>query len=93
MLEALRHKRRPLCRACLEWSVRTHHLEGALGAALLSRCFALGWARRAQGSRAVNFSALGEKALRERFRRNRNDHAAVEQTRSGPPRYPESTRN
>ena len=66
-LEALKRLRRPLCRACLDWSVRTHHLAGALGAALLGRCFALGWARRAKGSRVVNFSALGEKALRERF--------------------------
>ncbi|MBA3505944.1 MAG: hypothetical protein H0T80_09235 [Betaproteobacteria bacterium] len=66
-LEALKRERRPLCRACLDWSVRTHHLAGALGAALLSRCFALGWARRAKGSRVVNFSVLGEKALRERL--------------------------
>jgi len=67
VLEALERERRPLCRACLDWSVRTHHLAGALGAALLGRCFALGWARRAKGSRVVNFSARGEQALRERF--------------------------
>lgn len=66
-LEALQRERRPLCRACLDWSVRTHHLAGALGAALLGRCFALGWARRAKDSRVVSFSALGERALRERF--------------------------
>lgn len=66
-IEALQRERRPLCLACLDWSVRTHHLAGALGAALLSRCFAVGWARRARDSRVVNFSALGEKALRERF--------------------------
>jgi len=66
-LEDLKSERRPLCRACLDWSVRTHHLAGALGAALLTRCFELGWARRGKGSRVVNFSVLGEKALRERF--------------------------
>jgi len=59
--------RRPLCRACLDWSVRRHHLAGALGAALLRRAFDLGWARRAKGSRVVNFSAAGERAFRERF--------------------------
>jgi DNA-binding transcriptional ArsR family regulator len=66
--EALVGRRRPLCRACLDWSVRRHHLAGALGAALLARCFELGWARRAKGSRVVNFSTSGESALRERFR-------------------------
>src|SRR5207237_346581 len=66
-VEALVSRRRPLCRACLDWSVRRHHLAGALGAALLDRCFELGWARRAKGSRVVNFSPSGEQALRERF--------------------------
>jgi DNA-binding transcriptional ArsR family regulator len=66
-LERLEGERRTLCRACLDWSVRRPHLAGALGAALLDRCFELGWARRARGSRIVNFSAAGEAALRERF--------------------------
>ena len=60
-------ERRPLCRACLDWSMRRHHLAGALGAAILKRCYDAGWARRLKGSRAVSFSAGGEKALRERF--------------------------
>jgi DNA-binding transcriptional ArsR family regulator len=67
-LEALAGRRRPLCRACLDWSARRHHLAGALGAALLARYVALGWARIAKGSRVVSFSAAGESALRERFR-------------------------
>jgi DNA-binding transcriptional ArsR family regulator len=66
-LGALAARRRPLCRPCLDWSARRHHLAGALGAALLSRFLALGWARIAGGSRVVNFSVAGEKALRERF--------------------------
>jgi DNA-binding transcriptional ArsR family regulator len=66
-IEALVSRRRPLCRACLDWSVRRHHLAGALGAALLDRCFELGWARRAKDSRVVNFSPSGEQALRDRF--------------------------
>jgi DNA-binding transcriptional ArsR family regulator len=64
---ALVRSRRPLCRACLDWSVRRHHLAGSLGAALLDRYFALGWARRAKGSRIVQFLPAGEKALRARF--------------------------
>lgn len=66
-LAALAHGRRLLCRSCLDWSVRRPHLAGALGAALLERCFELGWARRTKDSRVVNFSASGEHALRERF--------------------------
>lgn len=66
-LASLLHRRRPLCLACLDWSMRRHHLAGALGAALLDRCFELKWARRAKDSRVVHFSALGEKALGERF--------------------------
>jgi len=66
-LEALARERRPLCRTCLDWSVRRHHLAGSVGAALLSRCLALGWARRAKGSRVVSFLPEGERALRQRF--------------------------
>jgi DNA-binding transcriptional ArsR family regulator len=63
----LARSRRPLCRACLDWSVRRHHLAGALGAALLRRTFDIGWARRAKGTRIVNFTPAGERAFRERF--------------------------
>ena len=66
-VDVLARQRRPLCRACLDWSVRRHHLAGAVGAAVLSRFLALGWARRAKGSRVVTFSDAGERALRERF--------------------------
>ena len=66
-IDALARRRRSLCRACLDWSERRHHLAGALGAALLNRFFALGWARRVPGSRVVTFMAAGERALRERF--------------------------
>src|SRR6266566_3084005 len=66
-LDALTSRRRPLCRACLDWSARRPHLAGALGAALLSRFVALGWARIGKGSRVVTFPESGERALRERF--------------------------
>jgi DNA-binding transcriptional ArsR family regulator len=66
-LAALARQRRPLCRACLDWSMRRHHLAGSVGAALLGRCLELGWARRARDSRVVSFSPAGEKALRARF--------------------------
>ncbi len=64
---ALARGRRPMCLMCLDWSVRRHHLAGALGAALLDRVFELGWARRNRKTRAIVFSVLGERALRARF--------------------------
>jgi len=66
-VEDLSRGSRPLCRACLDWSVRRHHLAGALGAALLARFIALGWARRRKDSRIVDFSPVGETGLRRRF--------------------------
>src|SRR3546814_18092305 len=59
-IDALSGRRRPLCRACLDWSVRRRHLAGTLGAAILARCFALGWARRTKDSRVINFNVSGE---------------------------------
>jgi DNA-binding transcriptional ArsR family regulator len=66
-VQALARERRPLCRACLDWSVRRYHLAGALGAAVLRRCLDLRWARRENSSRVVSFSPAGEKAVRQRF--------------------------
>ena len=67
-LAAMERRRRPMCLPCLDWSVRRHHLAGALGGALLSRFFALGWAHPKKGTRVVLFSAIGERSLRNRFR-------------------------
>lgn len=53
--------RRPLCRSCLDWSMRRHHLAGSVGAALLTRLFALKWAAR--DGRLVVFSRHGEQAF------------------------------
>ncbi|MGL4635834.1 MAG: ArsR/SmtB family transcription factor [Beijerinckiaceae bacterium] len=62
-VNALEEKRRPLCKACLDWSERRHHLAGSLGAAITQVILSRGWARRDSGSRAVLFSATGEKAF------------------------------
>jgi DNA-binding transcriptional ArsR family regulator len=66
-LASLSGQRRPLCRPCLDWSVRRHHLAGALGAAVLEHCFEQGWARRPRGSRVVAFTDAGERALKRQF--------------------------
>jgi DNA-binding transcriptional ArsR family regulator len=67
--EALAHPRRPVCKACLDWSERRHHLAGTLGAALMTRFTELKWAARdpAPGSRVVNFSRTGEKRFAALF--------------------------
>ncbi len=58
-LDMLEAKSGPLCRACLDWSERRHHLAGRLGAALLQLMIARGWAKRDQTSRAILFSRNG----------------------------------
>jgi DNA-binding transcriptional ArsR family regulator len=69
----LRLAKRPVCRTCLDWSERTSHLAGALGAALLERIFASGWAVREPGTRIVQFTPAGEEAFNELFRVNMPD--------------------
>lgn len=67
-IASLANSPRPICRPCLDWSVRRHHLAGGLGAALLERIFDLGWARRKRASRIVEFTPPGEIAFRKAFR-------------------------
>lgn len=61
--------RRPLCKACLDWSARRNHLAGALGAALLTRIYDLGWARRFERTRVVQFTPSGLPAFEKAFGR------------------------
>jgi DNA-binding transcriptional ArsR family regulator len=66
-MAGLGRSRRPLCRTCLDWSVRRSHLAGALGAAMLDRFFALGWARRVDDTRLIIFAPHGRAAFEETF--------------------------
>jgi DNA-binding transcriptional ArsR family regulator len=66
-LDGLRKGRRPLCKACLDWSARRNHLAGALGAAFLDRFYALGWAAREAESRVVAFTRDGEAGFGKLF--------------------------
>lgn len=59
-VESLAQARRPLCRSCLDWSMRRHHLAGSIGAAILARIYVLGWAVPERQGRAVLFSRNGE---------------------------------
>ncbi|OJY65596.1 MAG: transcriptional regulator [Rhodospirillales bacterium 70-18] len=66
-LPALAQARRPVCKACLDWSVRRSHLAGGLGAALLGRFYALGWAARVPGTRVVAFTPAGRRGFAAAF--------------------------
>jgi hypothetical protein len=58
-LNAVTSGRRPLCRACPDWSERRYHLAGALGAALLDDIYDRGWANWMPNSRVVTLTKTG----------------------------------
>ena len=66
-LTALASAKRPVCKACLDWSNRRSHLAGGMGAAMLNRFYDLGWAKREVDSRVVTFSTKGSEAFKAQF--------------------------
>lgn len=60
-----RKGRRPLARACLDWTERRPHLAGVAGAALCRHALDAGWCVRIGSERAVKVTAPGERALHE----------------------------
>jgi DNA-binding transcriptional ArsR family regulator len=66
-VEPLRRTRRAFARACLDWTERTDHLAGALGAALAARMLEIGWIERVRRSRVVNVTPLGRRELKARL--------------------------
>jgi DNA-binding transcriptional ArsR family regulator len=62
-IDAIAPGRRPVTRACLDWSERRHHLAGALGAAVLSSLLQRGWLVRAGQGRAVTVTPDGQEGL------------------------------
>jgi DNA-binding transcriptional ArsR family regulator len=65
-VEAARALRRRLAFACLDWSERTPHLGGALGAALLQMALKRAWVSRDLDSRVLTLSGRGRRDLRVR---------------------------
>jgi DNA-binding transcriptional ArsR family regulator len=55
--------RRPLARACLDWSERTPHVAGRLGAAIADLALTKHWFVRVRGTRALRLTARGRSAL------------------------------
>ncbi|MEU5099479.1 winged helix-turn-helix domain-containing protein [Streptomyces sp. NPDC020996] len=57
--------RRPLARACLDWTERRPHLAGTAGAALCRHALDSGWCVRIGTERALRLTPRGETALHE----------------------------
>lgn len=56
------NSRRPLVRACLDWTERRPHLAGAVGAALCGHALTAGWVTRIGTTRALAITATGHRA-------------------------------
>jgi hypothetical protein len=64
---ALERSRRRFAGACLDWTERKPHLNGALGAAMTARLMGLGWIERGSGRRAVRVTPAGRAGLAATF--------------------------
>lgn len=62
-----RSGRRPLCRACLDWTERRWHIGGVIGAAIADRCFELRWIERQKHDRSLTITPSGQQAFEEMF--------------------------
>jgi len=60
---ALRGRRRPLARACMDWTERRPHLAGSLGMALQECFLAHDWIVRRREDRAVRLTERGLRAI------------------------------
>jgi DNA-binding transcriptional ArsR family regulator len=65
--ETLRAGRRPLARACMDWTERRDHLAGGLGAALLSHFRTQHWLTPRNAPRALRLTTTGRRALAGHF--------------------------
>jgi len=65
--DALSRQRRRLAYPCMDWSERSPHIGGALGAALLELLLKRGWVNRHLDSRALSVTTKGAKSLASAF--------------------------
>lgn len=66
-LDAAAASKRPMARACLDWTQRRHHLAGSAGRALLDAFLADGWMRRGTRPRSLRVTELGRREIPRRF--------------------------
>jgi DNA-binding transcriptional ArsR family regulator len=63
----LRRSRRRFAGACLDWTQRRPHLNGALGAAITTRLRQLGWIQNGRSRRAITVTEPGREGLAATF--------------------------
>jgi DNA-binding transcriptional ArsR family regulator len=63
----VRRGRRHFAGACMDWTQRRRHLNGALAAAITLRLFALGWIERGGRRRSVLITEIGVRGLVDMF--------------------------
>ena len=61
----LQKKKRPLCKACLDWSERQNHLAGSLGKWILLDIVRKQWAQKDLDSRVLRFTTRGLKNFKK----------------------------
>jgi hypothetical protein len=66
-IDTLERTRRRFAGACLDWTERKPHLNGALGAAVTARLLGLGWIERGSRRRAVRVTPAGREGLAATF--------------------------
>jgi DNA-binding transcriptional ArsR family regulator len=66
-----------LARQCLDWTERTYHLAGPLGAEVLHILCARGWLRRSKTSRAVQITPIGRMELKRHLGVDDEERAAT----------------
>jgi DNA-binding transcriptional ArsR family regulator len=66
-LAEVERTRRRFAGACLDWTERKPHLNGALGAAVTARLLGLGWIERGSRRRAVRVTPAGRDGLAATF--------------------------
>lgn len=63
----LRQGRRPMCKACLDWSERRSHLAGTLGQWILDDALAQRWFRHRPDSRVIEVNEVGARLFAKRY--------------------------
>jgi hypothetical protein len=63
----IRQSRREFAGSCIDWTQRRRHLNGALGAAITARLFAVGWIDRGSRRRSVRVTEAGAEGLAGTF--------------------------
>jgi DNA-binding transcriptional ArsR family regulator len=66
-IDEMRRGKRQFAGACMDWTQRRRHLNGALAAAITGRLFALGWIERGMRRRSVLVTEPGVRGLGETF--------------------------